>query len=127
VSVSVNRKTIMLHKLIGTVFIPNPDGKPVIDHIDGDATNNNVSNLRWATRQENQRNRGLSKKTSGLPRGVRPNNQRYIAKIKIESKYIYLGTYDTPEEASVVYEARAREAFGEFYRPIPVQPVQETA
>ena len=33
-------------------FLPNPDGKPEVDHIDNDRKNNNVSNLEWATRAE---------------------------------------------------------------------------
>ena len=42
-----------IHRLVAEAFIPNPEGKPCIDHIDGDTTNNDISNLRWCTHQEN--------------------------------------------------------------------------
>lgn len=43
----------LVHRLVALAFIPNPDNKEFIDHIDRNKTNNTVSNLRWATRTEN--------------------------------------------------------------------------
>ena len=43
----------MIHRLVGLAWIPNPENKRTINHIDGDKTNNNVSNLEWATYSEN--------------------------------------------------------------------------
>jgi hypothetical protein len=42
-----------LHRLVAEAFIPNPDQKPYVDHVDGDRKNNTVTNLRWVTAQEN--------------------------------------------------------------------------
>jgi len=50
------QKMFLIHRLLAIHFIPNPENKPCIDHIDGVRTNNKLSNLRWVTNKENQRN-----------------------------------------------------------------------
>ncbi len=47
------QKTVRSHRVIAESLIPNPDGKPYVNHKDGDPRNNHPSNLEWATAQEN--------------------------------------------------------------------------
>ena len=54
--VHLEGKTHTLHRLLAMTFIPNPDKKPEIDHLDGDRANNDLNNLRWATHKENLNN-----------------------------------------------------------------------
>lgn len=49
-------KSYLIHRLVANAFIPNPDNKPCIDHIDGNPSNNRVENLRWVTQKENSNN-----------------------------------------------------------------------
>ena len=45
-----------IHRAVAELFIPNPNNKPDIDHIDTNKNNNNYTNLRWVTQAENNRN-----------------------------------------------------------------------
>lgn len=49
-------KFLRTHILVAQTFIPNPDNLKYVDHIDQDKLNNTLSNLRWVTKRQNQRN-----------------------------------------------------------------------
>tara|TARA_R110002153_G_scaffold46235_1_gene130428 strand:+ start:14 stop:502 length:489 start_codon:yes stop_codon:yes gene_type:complete len=51
------KKTFLKHRLIAKAFIPNPDNKPCIDHINRNIQDNRIENLRWVSLSENSRNR----------------------------------------------------------------------
>jgi hypothetical protein len=50
-------KTFRSHKLVALAYLPNPENKATVTHIDGVKTNNNVANLEWATYFENHEHR----------------------------------------------------------------------
>ena len=111
------QKYFLIHRLVGKAFLENFDNKPVIDHIDENKSNNNIKNLRWATNQENQRNQGKYINNTTGYKGVSfdKHANKYVAHININGKIKHLGYYETAEEASKVYEAKAKVIHKEFY------------
>ena len=112
-------KIVNVHRITAIAFIPNPQNKPCVDHIDGNRANNNVSNLRWATYTENCRNSTLSKNNTTGIKGVKKiAENKYTAGITISRQVIHLGTFKTLEEAKEARQKKANEIFGEFTHSI---------
>lgn len=55
--VYIKRKQYYVHRLVALAYIPNPDNKPQVDHINRDKTDNSSTNLRWSTPHENNINK----------------------------------------------------------------------
>ena len=84
----------------------------LVDHLNRDKQDNRLANLREATPSQNGYNRSRTQK-SGL-RGVYPSNSKWIAKITINKIPVYLGTFDTPEEAHEEYVKQSKQHHKEF-------------
>lgn len=81
VGLSIESRTFskVIHRLVAIAFIPNPENKGDVNHIDEDKTNNNVDNLNWMTRSENV-NWGTSRKRAVNTFHM---NRSYKDKIKV--------------------------------------------
>ena len=97
-------------------LVNGQDPKCLIDHINGDKSDNRLTNLREATYSQNVANSKIHRdNTSGL-KGIALLDGRWMAQIVVRGKQKYLGMFDTAEEAHAVYWREAKLGFGEFAR-----------
>ena len=110
------RKSYQVHRLVANAFINNPDDKNCVDHKDNNRTNNNISNLRFATSKENNQNRKLSSRNTSGCKGVcfDKRAKKWHAQIKIDGIRVHIGYYDNLEDAKTARVNRANEAFGVY-------------
>jgi hypothetical protein len=85
-----------IHRLVATAFIPNPENKPQVDHINRIKTDNCVENLRWATHAENLCNTGVRSHSKLGVKCVRLTAQ---ARFQVRVAGSVKGTFETLEEA----------------------------
>lgn len=111
-------KAVYMHRqLLKDQFTPE---RPQCDHINGNGLDNQRANLRPATRQENQRNRGVQarKNRSSKFKGVTKTKSGWTAGINITTnRRRYLGTFRDEESAALEYDRAAIEHYGQFARP----------
>jgi hypothetical protein len=87
-----------------------------IDHVNGVKADNRLLNLREATSLENKRNRKRCRRNTSGFKGVSAIGRKWRAKIRTDEGRIYLGRFDTPEEAYAARCAAAQQYHGEFAR-----------
>lgn len=108
-------KSYRAHRLIWVMHHGQP-APALIDHINGNTSDNRIVNLRPATPSQNTSNRHKNPpKKSGLPKGVWSMGRTFRAAIYVNSKLIMSeDSYQTPEEAGAAYNEMALRHHGEF-------------
>lgn len=106
------RDLISIHRLVGKAFIKDFNEGLIIDHIDGNRSNNHISNLRNVSSRENTYNNSKQRKGKGTPIGIwlNPKTNKYRAQIGLQSINCHLGHFDSIEEAQEVIK-KAREKY----------------
>lgn len=98
-TIRVNKKPVKIgmHRVIALCYIPNPQNKECVNHIDGNGLNNNISNLEWVTHSENSKHAfsiGL-RKTNKTYLKLTPEQQQEIVALKGSmSQYKIAKLYD---------------------------------
>jgi hypothetical protein len=105
--------TIPMHRVI----MAAPVGMEV-DHIDRNGLNNRRDNLRLVTKSQNQHNRAISSNNTSGYKGVFKHKAsgKWLSEINVAGKQLYLGLFDTPEDAYAAYCSASVQFHGDYGR-----------
>ena len=109
------RKMLYMHRVVMQQTL----GQPIlpglqVDHINLNRLDNRRENLRLATRSQNQANKGVQTNNSSHYKGVNGNGGRWEARIRFQGKRFFLGKYDDPRIAALIYDAASRHFYRDF-------------
>ena len=114
IQICLNNKLYLAHRLI---FLWHHGHLPrVLDHIDGDKTNNRIENLREATYSENLFNTKPYKTNTSGYKNVTKNGNKWMVQFSVNRKIYYCGLYDDVHEAGKVAKQMREKLHGEFAR-----------
>lgn len=116
--ISFARRRWLLHRFIWTYANGEIPENMIIDHIDGNTSNNSIKNLRIATRSESSFNKGMLKNNTSGVKGVYwdKKNKKWMAYGRINGKMKNLGRFSSIEEAKKEADKFRRINFKNFYR-----------
>jgi hypothetical protein len=107
------------HRIVFAIYNNTTDFQDKqIDHIDGNVLNNSPQNLRLATASQNQFNRKKQKNNSSGYKNISfvKKLNKYRCAMQVDGKDIYIGLFNTVEEAIISRDAKFKQLTGEFYR-----------
>ena len=115
-NIDSHRNPIRVHRLVATVFIPNPLGLFVVNHLDGNKLNNHVSNLEWTTPAGNSRHA----KETGLIKGRLndPIQSKPVIQLTLEGAFVkeYPSTQDASRATGVLHSSISACARGGYFK-----------
>lgn len=117
ISIGINNKLYQAHRL-AWLYMTGSWPENQIDHKDTIKSHNWWDNLREATNSQNKMNQGIRPDNTSGYKGVKFDSRRgkWTAQCNAEGKRNFLGSFDTPELASMARKEFAKQHHGEFYR-----------
>lgn len=112
--ITVNYKSYKAHRLVYLMhkgYLPR-----TLDHINNNRSDNRIENLRAVSAGQNQHNRKINSNNKSGYKGVAwfARDRKWSARVNLENKPVFLGYYNTPEEADKVVRAAREELHGAF-------------
>lgn len=95
------QKFFLIHRLVAEAFLPNPENFPIVNHKDGNPSNNNVSNLEWCSQEYNANYQTSTTKRGPKPRPDVPQKEPKpkIGKYNLDGELIKI--YNSISEAAL--------------------------
>lgn len=112
-------KRFAVHRMVATAFLENPHGKREVNHIDGNKSNNHVSNLEWCTHSENENHAYKTKLTKPYDRSGDKNpmyGKHHSDDAKQRIKAVHVGLKHTEEARKKMSEAHKGKPFTKEHR-----------
>jgi len=103
------QKDVFVHRIVGAAFLEDFDHNKVINHIDGNPLNNNLSNLECVTTRENICHGGTGNANHPYRGAQKHKCGRWQASAYIDGANVYIGMFSTGEEANAAYVAALKE------------------